>query len=228
MYKTKKFTLIELLVVIAIIAILASMLLPALNQARNKAKGVKCLSNHRQIGTAIQMYMTDQEEYFWSPLTGGTPKIWSRHLIDSNYINASDVFLCPGIDQFTTWANSSKGWFSYGAIYLSSSKPTFPCISMKNHLYTKNPSKVFMEGCSWAPSRQKPYHLMLLSNANDDSIGRPYLVHNQRANMLFLDGHAAAVSRYEMASKIGYLYNGVAYPIKWCVPLHGTGRIPTI
>src|SRR5262249_16013117 len=67
--RSRGFTLIELLVVIAIIAILAAMLLPAFASAKEKGKRAKCMNNLHQIGIALQMYATDNNDYLpeWAP-----------------------------------------------------------------------------------------------------------------------------------------------------------------
>lgn len=117
----KVFTLIELLIVMAIIAILASLLLPTLNQARDRAKAINCASNLKQFGLAMTMYVNDNNE--WLPPTnmmvspGGPNPTWTQLLMGPNpndatnpwqsglkhikgtYIGSVKMFVCPSIQR---------------------------------------------------------------------------------------------------------------------------------
>jgi prepilin-type processing-associated H-X9-DG protein/prepilin-type N-terminal cleavage/methylation domain-containing protein len=88
----KSFTLIELLVVVAIIAVLVAILLPALGQARAKAKAITCMNNRRQLGTAERMYAT---EYSGWILSYTETACWHECLTKQKYISDKNMLRCP-------------------------------------------------------------------------------------------------------------------------------------
>ena len=202
------FTLIELLVVIAIIAILAAILLPALNSARERGRTASCLSNLKQLGTSLDMYGSDNNGMLPAQMVvNGTGKGGAAFLSLKGYL-AKELLDCPSTTYSrggTTWAGpqwngfhlEDYGMSAYGenqrAHVGASNNGTDNNLKKRSSWSLSYPSKLMLYGDSYEASldaaTEGSAKQLYDKTTSVSGYGSVAFRHNKTANMLFADGH---------------------------------------
>lgn len=194
----KCFTLLELLVVIGIIAILMSILMPALKTARGEANSVVCKGNLRQIGQTMQLYIDDYDGYFpcqYATTYDNWDTVFAVRLYNCSPIVAKNgklcqpelnhVFGCPSAIAFHPKRSESRTYSMNGFIGFNTGGTTSrPKINM-----IESPSGCCFAGDGYPYPSSTTNWCTVMNQSNF----YPELVHKARGNYVFCDGHVEAL-----------------------------------
>lgn len=229
--RKKRFTLIELLVVVTIIAILASLLMPALSDAKDQAKKVICMNRHRQVGVALFLYADDEGGYLPNPASDSWwNALWMKELLNRGLLPSTQhrvegvsygqqhyawtAFTCPAVPQITHFS-AAKGNYAINVEFtghLDSDVYTAHRLSDTNRA---DEVCLVSDSASWGPNygvitryvhiRFDRYSGNVTNRITGLGIAN-FGSHGKGANLTFADGHTEYLPRDDYLQNNGQKY----------------------
>lgn len=230
--RQQRFTLVEILVVVGIIAVLAGLLMPALNRARISARTAECLSNQRQVSQFIKQSMNDNDQHFMSYRKDAATESetaeeqqWGSYLKNKNYIQDVAVMRCPSFEYTANGNLDNRLSQIYGAAF-TTDKDGFD-FRGTTHLSDGStqiaPNALALGGCCGTGGKggddllASPL-MQFGSSPSSSAAGNPAKVHGDFVNLFFLDGHCESLNKEGTEGRYYPTDSDAAKISKWLDP----------